>query len=104
MTTNIEMHGTVRAAVLYAVLSALVATANGVGNGRPSAGPNTNGPSIWMVQLVDAPAASYDGTILGLKATRPAAGKRGAVRGCTELVSAGAARIRVRTRAVLCTA
>ena len=33
--------------------------------------PNTTAPFLYMIQLVDAPLASYQGTIAGLSATTP---------------------------------
>ncbi|WP_284620297.1 S8 family serine peptidase [Aquabacterium humicola] len=39
-----------------------------------AAGAQTGARKSYVVQLVDAPAATYDGTVSGLKATRPTAG------------------------------
>src|ERR1051325_10075156 len=59
-----------------AALTALLAVASLVllaAAGSAGAGASK---SIYIVQMLDAPAVSYDGGVAGLKATRPAKGQK----------------------------
>ena len=41
-----------------------------------SASAQTSAKRIYIVELADAPAATYNGSVVGLAATRPATGAR----------------------------
>ena len=62
----------------FAIAAGLLAVAGAVS-------AQTSGTKTYIVQLADAPAATYTGTVSGLAATRPAPGSTPVHRTCVRM-------------------
>ena len=77
MSPKLLRYLTIMATLAISITLAMSASAGNSFKARASAQAVSESPNgIYIVQMIDNPAVAYDGGVKGLKATRPARGKK----------------------------